>query len=226
MQPATDSLSLLTDLYQLTMAYGYWKVGRADRGAAFHVTFRALPFHGGYAVAAGLGPAIDFIESFRFDPSDLAYLATLAGNDGQPLFDRPFLDYLADLKLTVDVDAVPEGTAVFPHEPLLRVRGPMLHCQLLETPLLTVLNFQTLVATKAARVCAASRGDPVLEFGLRRAQGFDGGLAASRAAYVGGVHATSNVLAGKRFGIPVRGTHAHSWVMSFDDETSAFEAYA
>ena len=226
MIPPAPSLALLTDLYQLTMAYGYWKVGRADREAAFHMTFRTLPFGGGYAVAAGLGPAVDFIEAFRFDDSDLAYLATLGGNDGRPLFDRGFLSYLGDLKLTVDVDAVPEGTAVFPHEPLVRVRGPMLHCQLLETPLLTILNFQTLVATKAARVCAAAGGDPVLEFGLRRAQGIDGGLAASRAAYVGGCHATSNVLAGKLYGIPVRGTHAHSWVMSFDDELESFEAYA
>ncbi len=222
----TASLALLTDLYQLTMAYGYWKVGRADRPAVFHMTFRTLPFAGGYAIAAGLGPAIEFIASFRFDDSDVAYLATLAGNDGRPLFEPPFLAYLRDLRLAVDVDAMPEGTAVFPHEPLLRVRGPMLHCQLLETPLLTILNFQTLVATKAARVCLAARGDPVLEFGLRRAQGIDGGLAASRAAHVGGVHATSNVLAGKRFGIPVRGTHAHSWVMSFDDELESFEAYA
>ena len=226
MESDTASLALLTDLYQLTMAYGYWKVGRADRLAVFHLTFRTPPFAGGYAVASGLGPAVDFIERFRFDASDVAYLATLTGNDGKALFEPPFLDYLAGLKLTVDVDAMPEGTAVFPHEPLLRVRGPMLHCQLLETPLLTILNFATLVATKAARVCAAARGDPVLEFGLRRAQGSDGGLAASRAAYVGGVHATSNVLAGKRFGIPVRGTHAHSWVMSFDDELEAFEAYA
>ncbi len=221
-----DSLALLTDLYQLTMAYGYWKVGRADRGAVFHMTFRTLPFAGGYAVAAGLGPAVDFIEAFRFDPSDVAYLATLTGNDGRPLFEAAFLDHLAALKLSVDVDAVPEGTAVFPHEPLVRVRGPMLHCQLLETPLLTVVNFATLVATKAARVCLAAGGDPVLEFGLRRAQGFDGGLSASRSAYVGGAQATSNVLAGKRYGIPVRGTHAHSWVMSFDDELESFEAYA
>ncbi len=222
----TTSLALLTDLYQLTMAYGYWKGGRADRDAVFHMTFRSLPFAGGYAVAAGLGPAIEFIEAFAFDDSDVAYLATLAGNDGRPLFEPPFLAYLRDLRLAVDLDAAPEGTAVFPHEPLVRVRGPMLHCQLLETPLLTIVNFATLVATKAARVTQAARGDPVLEFGLRRAQGIDGGLAASRSAYVGGCHATSNVLAGKRFGIPVRGTHAHSWVMSFDDELESFEAYA
>ena len=222
----TPSLALLTDLYQLTMAYGYWKVGRADRQAVFHMTFRTLPFGGGYAVAAGLAPAIDFIEAFRFDDSDVAFLSTLSGNDGRPLFEAPFLDHLRELRLMVDVDAVPEGTAVFPHEPLLRVRGPMLHCQLLETPLLTIVNFATLVATKAARVALAARGDPVLEFGLRRAQGIDGGLSASRSAFVGGCHATSNVLAGKRYGIPVRGTHAHSWVMSFDDELESFEAYA
>ena len=220
------SLALLTDLYQLTMAYGYWKVGRADRPAVFHMTFRSIPFHGGYAIAAGLGPLIDYIDAFRFDESDLAYLATLTGNDGQRLFEPAFLDHLRELRLTVDVDAVPEGTAVFGHEPLVRVRGPMLHCQLLETPLLTIVNFATLVATKAARVASAARGDPVLEFGLRRAQGVDGGLAASRSAYLGGCHATSNVLAGKLYGIPVRGTHAHSWVMSFDTEPEAFDAYA
>ena len=225
-EPTSPSLALLTDLYQLTMGYGYWKVGLADRQAVFHLTFRTLPFHGGYAIAAGLDQAVDLLRAFRFDASDLAFLATLAGNDGRPLFDRPFLDHLRDLRLTVDVDAMPEGTAVFPHEPLVRVRGPMLQCQLLETPLLTILNFATLVATKAARVTGAARGDPVLEFGLRRAQGVDGGLSASRAAYVGGVHATSNVLAGKRYGIPVKGTHAHSWVMSFDDELSSFQAYA
>jgi nicotinate phosphoribosyltransferase len=220
------SLALLTDLYQLTMAYGYWKLGRAEQRAVFHLSFRKNPFNGGYSVACGLHDAIDLLSSLRFHGDDLEYLASLRGNDDRRLFDPAFLDYLRELRFTCDVDAVPEGTAVFPHEPLVRVTGPILQAQIVETPLLNLLNFQTLIATKASRVCQAARGEPVLEFGLRRAQGVDGGLAASRAAYVGGVAATSNVLAGRLFGIPVRGTHAHSWVMSFDDEPEAFEAYA
>jgi nicotinate phosphoribosyltransferase len=169
---------------------------------------------------------MDFLSAFCFTEDDTAFLATLTGNDGQPLLDAGFLDYLKGLKLSCDVHAVPEGTIVFPKEPLLRIQGPILQCQLLETAMLNQINFQTLVATKAARVCLAARGEPVLEFGLRRAQGVDGALAASRAAYIGGCESTSNVLAGKLFDIPVRGTHAHSWVMSFDDEREAFHAYA
>ena len=221
-----ESLALLTDLYQLTMAYGYWKLGNDHKEAVFHLTFRKNPFAGGFSVACGLQYAIDFLEAFGFEESDLTYLATLVGNDEKPLFEPAFLDYLRAMKFTCDVDAIPEGTAVFPHEPLVRVRGPMLQCQLLETPLLNIVNFQTLIATKAARLVLATRGEPVLEFGLRRAQGVDGALAASRAAYIGGCDSTSNVLAGKLFGIPVKGTHAHSWVMSFDDELGSFEAYA
>ena len=220
------SLALLTDLYQLTMAHGYWKLGRVDEEAAFHLFFRTNAFGGGYTVAAGLAYVLDFLRNLRFEDDDLAFLATLTGNDGHALFDRGFLAHLDQLDFSFDIDAVPEGTVVFPHQPMLRVTGPLLQCQLLETPLLDMINFQTLVATKAARVCAAADGDPVLEFGLRRAQGIDGALAASRAAYIGGCVATSNVLAGKLFGIPLRGTHAHSWVMSFDDEREAFEAYA
>jgi nicotinate phosphoribosyltransferase len=221
-----SSLSLLTDLYQLTMAYGYWKNGIAERESVFHLFFRQNPFEGGYALAAGLEYAIDYIENFKFPEDDLAYLATLNGNDGKPLFEPGFLDFLRKMDFSCDVDAIPEGTPAFPHEPLLRIKGPLWQCQLLETPLLNMVNFQTLVATKSARVCEVAQGDTVLEFGLRRAQGIDGGLAASRAAYLGGAHATSNVLAGKLFGIPVKGTHAHSWVMAFDSEMEAFEAYA
>lgn len=221
-----QSLALLTDLYEITMAYGYWKSGDREREAVFNLSFRAQPFGGGYSVACGLGTVVEYLDQFGFADDDLAYLASLAGADGEPLFEPAFLAYLAGLRLTCDVDAVPEGTAVFPHEPLLRVRGPIVQAQILETALLNIVNFQTLVATKAARVCHAAQGDPVLEFGLRRAQGIDGGLAASRAAYVGGCAATSNLLAGKLYGIPVRGTHAHSWVMSFDSERESFEAYA
>lgn len=222
----TPSLALLTDLYQLTMAYGYWKLGRSEQEAVFHLFFRKTPFAGGYAVAAGLGPAIDFLKAFRFDESDVDYLSTLTGNDDQPLFEDGFLEYLKELRLTCDVDAMLEGTVAFAQQPLVRLKGPILQCQLLETALLNIINFQTLIATKAARINQATGGEPVLEFGLRRAQGIDGGLSASRAAYIGGCAATSNVLAGKKFGIPVKGTHAHSWVMSFDDETEAFDRYA
>ncbi len=219
-------LALLTDLYQLTMAYGYWKQGRAEREAAFHLFFRRPPFAGGYAVTAGLGPALEFVQQFQFDVSDIEYLSLLTGNDDAPLFEPQFLRYLAELRLTCSVDAMPEGTVAFGQEPILRVCGPILQCQLLETALLNIVNFQTLIATKAARICAAAQGEPVIEFGLRRAQGIDGSLSASRAAYIGGCAATSNVLAGKLYGIPVRGTHAHSWIMSFDSELDAFEAYA
>jgi nicotinate phosphoribosyltransferase len=222
----TGSLSLLTDLYQLTMAYGYWKHGKSERKATFHLFYRSNPFGGGFVIAAGLEPVLDFLRLFQFTADDCAFLSTIKGNDGQRLFEPGFLDYLSQLKLTLDLDAIPEGTLVFPHEPLLRVQGPILQCQLLETALLNIVNFQSLIATKASRIVMAAGGDPVLEFGLRRAQGIDGALAASRAAFIGGCAATSNVLAGKRFRIPVKGTHAHSWVMSFDSELESFVAYA
>jgi nicotinate phosphoribosyltransferase len=220
------SLALLTDFYELTMACAAWKEGVTSREACFTLSFRRSPFHGGFTVACGLEHAVDLVEHLRFDGEDLAFLAAQRGADGAPLFEPGFLRYLRDLPVDVDVDAVPEGTVVFPHEPLLRVVGPVVPAMLLETALLAVLNFQTLVATKAARVALAAAGDPVLEFGLRRAQGIDGGLAASRAAFVGGCAATSNTLAGRLLGIPVRGTHAHSWVMLFGDEREAFLAYA
>lgn len=216
----------MTDLYQLTMACGYWKTGTHTKEAVFHLTFRKAPFQSGYALTAGLGDAIAWLRDLRFNPAELDWLRTLAGPNGTPLFEGGFIDYLQDFAFTCDVDAIPEGTVVFPHEPLLRVTGPILQAQLIETALLNFINFQTLIATKAARICGAAQGEPVLEFGMRRAQGIDGALAASRAAYIGGCAATSNVLAGQLFGIPVRGTHAHSWVMSFDDEPTAFQAYA
>lgn len=220
------SQPLLTDLYQLTMAMGYWKLARMDKEAVFNLFYRRNPFGGGYALACGLANVVAFVGGLGFDESDLAYLRSQKGSDGSPLFDEGFLEYLGGLRFTCDVDAVPEGTVVFPQEPLVRVRGPLLQCQLLETPLLNLVNFPTLIATKASRVCRAAGGDPVLEFGLRRAQGIDGGVTASRAAYIGGCTGTSNVLAGKLYGIPVKGTHAHSWVMSFDGERESFEAYA
>ncbi len=220
------SLALLTDLYQLTMAYGYWKLGMADREAVFHLHFRRPPFGGGFCVAAGIEAAAELCQALRFEPQDLAYLETLRGNDGAPLFEPAFLDHLAALRFDGELWGLPEGCPVFAQEPLLRVQAGILLCQLLETPLLNVVNFQTLIATKAARVCAAAAGQPVVDFGLRRAQGVDGALAASYAAYLGGVAASSNVLAGRLFGLPVKGTHAHSWVMAFPTERSAFEAYA
>jgi len=219
-------LALLTDLYQLTMSYGYWKAGLDKKEAIFHLFFRKRPFQGGFTIAAGLETVIDYLKDFRFSASDLDYLSSLCNNDGTPLFEPQFFDYLAKMQFSCDIDAIPEGNVVFPYEPLIRVKGPLIQCQLLESPLLNLVNFPTLIATKAARICIAAHGDPVLEFGLRRAQGIDGALTASRAAYIGGCDATSNVLAGKIYGIPVRGTHSHSWIMVFDDEQEAFHTYA
>lgn len=218
--------ALLTDLYQITMAYAGWKSGIHEREAVFHLLFRKHPFESGYTIACGLSDVIAYLQQLAFTEEDLAFLATLVGSDRQPLFSADFLEMLRRLEWRCDLDGIPEGTVVFPNEPLLRVQGPLWQCQLVETALLNFINFQSLIATKAARVCWAAKGDPVLEFGLRRAQGGEGALSASRAAYVGGCVATSNVLAGRLFDIPVRGTHAHSWVMAFDEEEEAFTAYA
>ena len=220
------SLSLLTDLYELTMAYGYWKSGTAEKQAVFHMSFRKAPFQSGFTIACGLATIIEQLKQFRFEDSDIAYLRTVKGVDGRPLFEEAFLGFLSELRITVDIDAVPEGTVVFPQEPLIRVQGRLLQAQILESAILNAINFQSLIATKASRVCLAAQGEPVVEFGLRRAQGIDGALTASRASYVGGCAGTSNVLAGKLYGIPVSGTHAHSWVMSFDSELEAFQTYA
>ncbi|MDQ3283490.1 MAG: nicotinate phosphoribosyltransferase [Acidobacteriota bacterium] len=208
------------------MTYAWWRCGRHRDEAVFHLFFRKNPFDGGYAIAAGLEEAIRYLDSLRFEADDLEYLATLRGNDGAALFPDDFLRWLGDFRFSCDVDAIPEGTVAFAHEPLLRIRGPLPQAAIVETALLNILNFQTLLATKAARVVHAAGGDPVVDFGLRRAQGADGALSAARAAYIGGIAGTSNVLAGARYGMPVRGTHAHSWVMSFDDEQEAFDAYA
>jgi len=222
----TQGRALLTDLYQLTMAYSYWKSGKADQESVFHLFFRKHPFQGGFTLTAGLQEVVAYLQGFRFEQSDLAYLATLKGRDNRPLLEPAFLDYLRKLRFSCDVDAMPEGTVVFPHQPLLRIQGPILHAQLVETALLNLINFPSLIATKAARVCLAAQGDPVIEFGLRRAQGVDGAITASRAAHIGGCAGTSNVFAGKMFGLPVKGTHAHSWVMSFENELASFNAYA
>lgn len=222
----TETSALLTDLYQLTMAQGYWRTGRDTWDAVFHLTFRENPFGGGYTLACGVEAIADRLVALRFTSADTDYLAGLRTATGRPLFGARFLEHLRSLRFTSDVDAVPEGTAVFPGEPVVRVEGPLLQAQLVETMALNTVNFQSLVATKASRIRSAAGDDPVLEFGLRRAQGPDGADGASRAAYVGGVDATSNVLAGQRYGIPVRGTHAHSWVMAFDREAEAFRAWA
>ncbi len=222
----STSLGLLTDQYELAMAFGYWKSGRAEDEAVFDLFYRSNPFGSGYCIACGLQSVIEFIENYGFTDDDVAFLRTLTGADERPLFNQNFLDYLRNLRFTCTIDAVPEGTVVFPNEPILRVRGPLLQCQLLEAPLLTITNFQTLIATKASRIVHAARGESVLEFGLRRAQGIDGALSASRASYIGGCAATSNTLAGKLYGIPVSGTQSHSWVMSFDSEKEAFETFA
>ena len=211
--------ALLTDLYQLTMVQGYF-LRRRDPLVAFELFFRRAPFGGSYALAAGAEEAVDTVAALRFTPDELAYLRSLE------LFRDEFLAFLAGWRFRGALHAVPEGTAVFPGEPLLRVTARLTEAQLIESMLLNMINFQTLIATKAARIVQAAGGGPVLEFGLRRAQGQDGALSAARAAYIGGVQGTSNVAAGQRYGIPVGGTMAHSWIQSFASEQEAFDRFA
>ena len=213
-------LSLLTDLYELTMMDGYLANNMQDRIVVFDVFYRKNPCGNGFAICAGLEQVVEYIENLRFTPEEVEYLA------GLQLFSAEFLDYLRTFRFTGDIAAIPEGTVVFPYEPLLRVTAPVMEAQLIETALLNMINHQSLIATKAERVVWAAKGDPVLEFGLRRAQGPDAGTYGARAAVIGGCVGTSNVLTGKMFGVPVKGTHAHSWVMSFPDELTAFRAYA
>lgn len=219
-------MSLLTDLYQFTMAYAYWKEGLAEKESVFNLFFRENPFGGGYTISCGLSYVIDFLEQFKFTAEDLNFIRTLQNQDGSRMFEESFIDYLGSMEFCCSLDAIPEGRVVFPHEPLIRVQGPIIQGQLIESALLNMINYQSLVATKAARIKEAAKGEQILEFGLRRAQGIDGAISASRAAYIGGCTSTSNVLAGKLFGIPVSGTHAHSWVMTFDSELDAFNSYA
>ncbi len=220
------SPSLLTDFYQLTMAYGFWKAKIDNHQAVFHMNFRRPPFNGSLAVAAGLDTLIEVLKNYRFKDEDIAFLKDLKNDQGNPYFCLDFLKHLQDLEFSWDIDAVEEGEFVFPYEPLVRVKGPLLQCQLLESLLLNIINFQTLIATKAARIYIAAQGAPVIEFGFRRAQGIDGAVSASRAAYIGGCSATSNIMASKLFKIPLRGTQAHSWILAFDDELEAFEVFA
>jgi len=212
-----------TDLYQLTMAQGYFLNGRHEQEANFNLFFRKCPFKGNYAIVAGLRRAIDYLQKFGFSKKDIDFLSNEKGQDGEPLFKQEFLKYLKKLKFTCDVDAVIEGTVVFPREPLIRIRGPIIQCQLVETALLQIVNFHTLIATKASRIVRAAKPNKVVEFGFRRAQN---PLEATDAAYLGGCSGTSNTEAGLERGIPIKGTHAHSWIMSFPTELESFEAYA
>ena len=222
----TRNLTLLTDLYELTMAQGYWENGKLGVEGCFYAFVRENPFEGGYSIFCGADQVAELVEGFGVTADDVDYLASLPSPAGTPLFNPEFLEWLSDLELSVDIDCVPDGTVIFPREPIVRVTGPLLEGQLLEPAILNGINFQTLIATKAARVCDAAQGRPVSEFGLRRSQGPDGALSASRAAFVGGCSSVANVLAGKKYGIPVSGTHAHSWVMSFPTQLEAFRAYA
>lgn len=222
---ASDS-SLLTDFYELTMAQGYWASKVAERQATFHLYVREAPLEHTRFVAAGLASALDWLEGFAFNEEVTAFLSGVRNALGVPIFQPEFLEWLSGQRLSLDIDAVREGELVTPPTPLLRVSGPLWQAQLVESALLNIINFQSLIATRAAAVCSAADGGEVLEFGMRRAQGPDGAISASRAAYIGGCAGTSNVLAAKRFGIPLKGTHAHSWVMAFEDEEEAFRRYA
>lgn len=216
---STLNLTLLTDLYEITMMQGYFKTGKKDI-AVFDAFYRKNPCDGGYAVCAGLEQVIDYIENLHFDADDISYLRSLN------IFGEDFLDYLANFHFSGDIYAIPEGSVMFPREPMLKVIAPIMEAQLIETAVLNIINHQSLIATKAARVCYAAKGDGVMEFGLRRAQGPDSGTYGARAAVIGGCKGTSNVLTGQLFDVPVLGTHAHSWIMSFPDEYSAFKEYA
>ena len=222
----THTNALLTDLYELTMMAGYLVQGKADDTATFDLYFRRNPYGGGYAIAAGLEDAVRTILEMRFSDDDIRYLRSLRSPRGNQTFPDVFLEYLSRWRFGGEILAVPEGTVVFSHEPLLRVRGRVIECQLIESALLCHVNFQTLIATKAARIWEAARRAPVLEFGLRRAQGPDGAMSAARAAMIGGADATSNVLGSANLDMPARGTHAHSWIQAFETELEAFRAYA
>lgn len=215
-----QNLTLLTDLYELTMMQGYFHNMDRNETVIFDAFYRNNPNGGGYAISAGLDQLISYIKELHFAPQDIEYLASLN------IFDKDFLDYLADFRFSGSVYAIPEGTVIFPREPLVKVIAPIMEAQLVETAILNIINHQSLIATKASRVCWAARGDGIMEFGLRRAQGPDAGTYGARAAVIGGCIGTSNVLCGQLFDVPVKGTHAHSWIMSFPDEYTAFKTYA
>ena len=213
------NLTLLTDLYQLTMMQGYFKTGNRDV-AVFDAFYRKNPCGNGYSICAGLEQVINYVENLHFSTEEIDYLRSLG------IFEEDFLEYLANFRFSGDIYAIPEGSVMFPREPMIKVIAPIMEAQLIETAILNIVNHQSLIATKAARVCQAAGNDGVMEFGLRRAQGPDAGIYGARAAVVAGCVGTSNVLAGRLFDIPVMGTHAHSWIMSFPDEYTAFKEYA
>ena len=214
------NLTLLTDLYELTMMQGYFHAKDANETVIFDAFYRTNPDGNGFAIAAGLEQVVEYIENLHFDKEDIDYLRTTG------LFGEDFLEYLSTFKFTGDIYAIPEGTVVFPREPLVKVIAPIMQAQLVETAILNIINHQSLIATKTSRIVHAARGDGVMEFGLRRAQGPDAGIYGARAAMIAGCIGTSNVLCGQMFDVPVKGTHAHSWIMSFPDELTAFRAYA
>lgn len=214
------NMTLLTDFYELTMSKGYLDHGMADTIAYFDLFFRQVPQDGGFAIMAGVDQLIEYLQSLKFSEEDLAYLAS------NHAFDQRFIDYLREFRFTCDVWAIPEGTPIFPNEPIVKVRGPIIQAQMVETMILVTINHQSLIATKTARIVRAAKGRPVLEFGSRRAQGYDAAVLGARAAYIAGVAGTSCTLCGEHFGIPTLGTMAHSWVQAFPDEYTAFAAYA
>ncbi|MBQ8305427.1 MAG: nicotinate phosphoribosyltransferase [Blautia sp.] len=216
---SADNLTLLTDLYELTMMQGYFK-NPSSQTVVFDMFYRTNPCGGAFAICAGLQQMVDYIKNLRFSDKDVEYLRSLH------IFEEDFLQYLSNFRFSGDIYAIPEGTVVFPREPLVKVIAPIMEAQLVETAILNIINHQSLIATKAARVCFAAKGDPVMEFGLRRAQGPDAGIYGARAAVIAGCAGTSNVLTGQMFDVPVLGTHAHSWIMSFPDEYTAFKTYA
>ena len=219
MNTNSRNLTLLTDLYELTMMQGYFKTHSKEH-VVFDVFYRQNPCGGAYAIACGLDQAIDYIKDLHFEQEDIDYLRSTG------FFQEDFLDYLKNFRFTGDIYAIPEGTIIFPKEPLVKVIAPIMEAQLVETAILNIINHQSLIATKTSRIVFAARGDGIMEFGLRRAQGADAGTYGARAAMIAGCIGTSNVLAGKLFDVPVKGTHAHSWIMSFPDELTAFRAYA
>ena len=214
------NLTLLTDLYELTMMQGYFKEKDVNETVIFDMFYRTNPNNNGYAICARLEQVIEYIENLHFEKEDVDYLKSTG------LFEDDFLKYLSEFKFTGDIYAIPEGTVIFPREPLVKVIAPIMQAQLVETALLNIINHQSLIATKTARVVYAAKGDGVMEFGLRRAQGPDAGIYGARAAMIAGCIGTSNVLCGQMFDVPVKGTHAHSWIMSFPDELTAFRTYA
>ncbi|MFI3213389.1 MAG: nicotinate phosphoribosyltransferase [Eubacteriales bacterium] len=215
-----QNLTLMTDLYELTMMQGYFKHKDRNETVIFDAFFRNNPLDSGYSIAAGLQQVIDYVKELKFEKEDISYLASLH------IFDADFLEYLETFAFSGDIYAIPEGSVMFPREPMIKVIAPIMEAQLVETAILTIMNHQSLIATKASRVCYAAKGDGIMEFGLRRAQGPDAGIYGARAAMIGGCIGTSNVLAGQLFDVPVKGTHAHSWIMSFPDEYTAFKTYA